>query len=245
MSKPYEPAAGRAGLDVILASGQRTRIPIDPLPFRIGRGPDNHLIVRDNRASRAHARVLTEGGRYVIEDLESRHGVWLNGQRIQRRATLNSGDSIHFGFQNAYLLHFTLSESAVSQILERLKTPEPRNGSSESMGRLQSLIELARSLQSPIASSDILAAVVDAAVSAIETERGFLLLWTNGGLQVAVARDARGRTLSSDEHNIPLELIDRALRDRRQPAYDDAKRGGKIILVAILQCDVRAAGAFR
>src|SRR4051794_11661586 len=120
MSENREPTPSRAGLDVVLASGQRTRIPIDPLPFRIGRGADNHLIVRDSRASRAHARIMIEGERYVIEDLKSRHGVWLNGRQVQRRAVLKNGDSIHFGFENSYLLHFTMAESVITQMLDRL-----------------------------------------------------------------------------------------------------------------------------
>src|SRR5689334_8668448 len=99
MSERRGPTPSSAGLDVLLASGQRTRIPIDPLPFKIGRGPDNHLIVRDSRASRAHARILIEGETYVIEDLKSRHGVWLNGRRVERRAVLKTGDSVHFGFE--------------------------------------------------------------------------------------------------------------------------------------------------
>ena len=199
---------------MVLASGQRTRIPLDPLPFKIGRGPDNHLIVRDSRASRAHARILIEGETYVIEDLKSRHGVWLNGRRVERRAVLNSGDSIHFGFENSYLLHFSLAESAVTRILDKLKTPETRPASSDALSRLQSLVEVARSLQNPIASSDILAAVVDAAISATRAERGFLLLWKDDQLEVAVARDASGRPLSSTELNVPLELIHKSLRER-------------------------------
>lgn len=214
MSEDRGPIPPRAGLDVVLASGQRTRIPIDPLPFRIGRGAENHLIVRDNRASRAHARILIEGDTYVIEDMQSRHGVWLNGRRVQRRAKLNNGDSIHFGFENSYLLHFTLGESAIMQMLDKLKAPEAKPGSSDALARLQSLVEVARSLQNPIASSDILAAVVDAAVSATRAERGFLLLWRGDQLEVVVARDASGRPLSSTELNVPLEIIHKSLRER-------------------------------
>ena len=126
---------------------------------------------------------------------------------------LNSGDSIHFGFENSYLLHFSLAESAVTRILDKLKTPETRPASSDALARLQSLVEVARSLQNPIASSDILAAVEDAAISATRAERGFLLLWKHDQLEVAVARMQR-RPLSSTELNVPLELIHKSLRER-------------------------------
>src|SRR6185369_5395755 len=48
--------AGSASVIVVDTSGQRTRIEIKPVPFRIGRQPDSHLILRDSRASRNHAQ---------------------------------------------------------------------------------------------------------------------------------------------------------------------------------------------
>ena len=49
-----------AALVVLHPSGQRTRTAIETLPFLVGRQPDNHLVLRDNRASRTHARIIAE-----------------------------------------------------------------------------------------------------------------------------------------------------------------------------------------
>ena len=78
-----------------------------PIPFLIGRQGDNHLVLRDNRASRSHARIVSENGNYFVEDLNSRHGVYVNGQRIKRHK-LAASDRIDFGFQDSYRLVFTL-----------------------------------------------------------------------------------------------------------------------------------------
>ena len=78
------PSLPPAALLVLSPSGQRTRVPLEPLPFLLGRQPDNNLVLRDNRASRQHARIVAENGSYVIEDLSSRHGTWVNGERIAR-----------------------------------------------------------------------------------------------------------------------------------------------------------------
>jgi phosphoserine phosphatase RsbU/P len=67
---------------VIDPNGHRTRVRIDPIPFRIGRQPESDLIIRDTRASRTHARILFEQGEYVIEDCGSRHGTYVNGKRL-------------------------------------------------------------------------------------------------------------------------------------------------------------------
>src|ERR1700674_1751693 len=90
-------------------SGNRSRVPIDPLPFLIGRQGDNHLVLRDNRASRSHARIVAEQGEYFVEDLKSRHGVYVNGQQVKRHKLVDA-DRIDFGFQDSYRLVFTFEE---------------------------------------------------------------------------------------------------------------------------------------
>ena len=90
-----EPAPALAGLEpasliVIDPNGHRTRVPLAPLPFRIGRQADNDFVVRDSRASRLHARIVAENGKYTVEDAGSRHGTFVNGKRIQKQALANS-----------------------------------------------------------------------------------------------------------------------------------------------------------
>src|SRR5262245_27637424 len=93
------PAAGAASLVVVDPNGHRTRVPLDPVPFHIGRQPESHLILRDSRVSRAHARILVENAHYVLEDCASRHGTFVNGHRV-KRAVLSNSDKIEFGAQD-------------------------------------------------------------------------------------------------------------------------------------------------
>src|SRR5579862_9479518 len=108
-----------AVLLVLHPSGQRTRTPISPLPFTIGRQADNQLVVRDNRASRNHARIVADKGHYVVEDLNSRHGTWVNGQRISRHILRNS-DRIDLGVQEGYQLSFTLESGDLHRLLDQM-----------------------------------------------------------------------------------------------------------------------------
>ncbi len=82
-----------ASIIIIEPSGHRSRMEVKPLPFTIGRQADNHLILRDSRASREHARIVREGGEYKIEDCGSRHGVYVNGKRVESHV-LHSSDRI-------------------------------------------------------------------------------------------------------------------------------------------------------
>src|SRR5271166_4858603 len=104
-----------ASLLVLAPSGQRTRVALETLPFLLGRQPDNNLVLRDNRASRQHSRIIAENGSYVIEDLNSRHGTWVNGERVARHVLRNS-DRIDFGVRESFQLTFTLEHAEISRI---------------------------------------------------------------------------------------------------------------------------------
>jgi pSer/pThr/pTyr-binding forkhead associated (FHA) protein len=71
-------------------------VPIGNRPVSIGRSPDNDIPVDNLAVSTYHARVYYEGGRLVVEDLDSLNGTFVNDLRIER-ATLHDGDSIWIG----------------------------------------------------------------------------------------------------------------------------------------------------
>jgi len=85
----------------------------------IGRQPDNHLVLRDNRASRNHARIISENGEYFIEDLKSSNGVHVNGTVISRHKLANA-DRIEFGVQDSYQLIFRLEEGEIDRLVNRI-----------------------------------------------------------------------------------------------------------------------------
>lgn len=45
----------------------------------LGRSPDNDIVLRDSSVSRRHAQILRRGDRFLIQDLGSRNGTWING----------------------------------------------------------------------------------------------------------------------------------------------------------------------
>ena len=202
-------------LVVVQPSGNKTRLPLAPVPFQIGRQADNHLVLRDNRASRSHARIIAENGEYFVEDLGSRHGVYVNGERVTRQRLTNS-DRIDFGFQDSYKLIFTLEEDEIHKILDQISVPAVTGAGN--LAKLRALVEVARALQSSLSTQDVLAAVVDAALAVTGAERGFLLLRKNSDadLDVSVARDRNGAPLASTELKVPMSVINRALRTRRE-----------------------------
>ncbi|MEJ2734447.1 MAG: FHA domain-containing protein, partial [Anaerolineae bacterium] len=72
------------------------RHPLSPEGTSIGRSRDSDIHVAAERASRRHARIELQQCVYVILDLDSANGTFVNGQRISRQA-LSNGDEILIG----------------------------------------------------------------------------------------------------------------------------------------------------
>ena len=205
--------ARAASLIVINPSGNQIRVPLHPLPFSIGRQSDSHLVLRDNRASRNHARIVAEHGELFIEDLNSSNGVYVNGTVISRQKLANS-DRIEFGVQDSYTLIFNFDEGGIDKLLDRFSASN-RTGSGGELSKLRALGEVARTLRNALSTDDVLAAVVDAALAVTNSERGILLLRRGDDLDIRVARNRLGLTVPNKNLDIPLAAIQKALRNRR------------------------------
>jgi serine phosphatase RsbU (regulator of sigma subunit) len=219
---PGFPRAAPASLVVIDPNGHRTRMPIDPLPFLIGRNPENQLILRDSRVSRTHASIVFEDGEYVLRDCESRHGLYVNGQRVSRHALRNS-DRIEFGAQDSYALVFALDGVELKRLMEQVgaaaagpRGAQPLPGLGGNLPKLRAILDLARTMQSSLSIDDVLASVVDAALAVTGAERGFLLLRSGARLETRVARRRDGRRLEDSDLQVPREVLRRALERRRE-----------------------------
>jgi len=78
------------------AATDGTTIPIVEAEYLVGRHSDAGIRLSDPGVSSFHARIFRGPDGYVIEDLKSRNGVWLNGSRVFH-AVLKSGDTVRLG----------------------------------------------------------------------------------------------------------------------------------------------------
>lgn len=65
----------------------------------IGRDSTNEVVINDSEISRRHARLTFQGGKYVLEDLGSTNGTFVNGQRLAGPRVLKAGEVVSFGEQ--------------------------------------------------------------------------------------------------------------------------------------------------
>ena len=84
----------------------------------MGREPDNDIIVENLLVSGYHARIDPAGREYVLTDLQSKNGTFVNGERVTS-TKLKDGDQILIG---KHTIVFTLSQE---EIQEDQKLTEP------------------------------------------------------------------------------------------------------------------------
>jgi pSer/pThr/pTyr-binding forkhead associated (FHA) protein len=73
--------------------------PLEGEQLTIGRDSSNGVAINDSEVSRKHSRLSFQGGKYVLEDLGSTNGTFVNGQRLSGPAVLKPGDVVSLGEQ--------------------------------------------------------------------------------------------------------------------------------------------------
>jgi DNA-binding NtrC family response regulator/pSer/pThr/pTyr-binding forkhead associated (FHA) protein len=159
---------------------------------RIGRNPENAIVLADTLVSRQHAEIRFDGQAAVIEDIGGKNPVRVNGEEVHRRPLVH-GDRISIG---SFELVFdcpeqppslrvvkdggTLTPSATGMILDSASvTFERRGGSDVPPGekeyhRLTRLYRLSEELLQATDEEELYDVVLAAAAEETRAERGFL-----------------------------------------------------------------------
>src|SRR5690606_36526954 len=74
----------------------RPLIPFERRLLRLGRDDGMDVVVDDAQASRQHAEIWRTGPLFLIKDLQSTNGVYVNGAKVQETA-VQPGDLIRIG----------------------------------------------------------------------------------------------------------------------------------------------------
>lgn len=106
---------------VLLQDGQAVPCPLTVEETILGRHPECQIQLNSNMVSRKHARVLRKGDTYILEDMGSGNGTFVNGKKIEGPTELIHNDRIKLG---PILLRFEGPESAkVAAVEDTNKLP--------------------------------------------------------------------------------------------------------------------------
>lgn len=182
---------------VFLIEGTEQRmLKLDPLPFTVGRLPENSLVLTQPFVSRSHAKIDIVGDNYVLFDTGSRHGTYVNGLRIERHV-LAPRDRMQFGSLQAPSLVFgDEAPERVSTQHDLLSKLHSLTENTSELGKLRWLLDAARDLNNAGAVESVLASLIEATLTLTHAERGYVLLaGPNGQLALAAGRDSDGNRL--------------------------------------------------
>jgi hypothetical protein len=78
------PATSSTAKRLVITSGAKAgmELPLGSEPLTIGRSSESGLVIRDDYTSTHHARLLLWGEDWVLQDLDSTNGTFLDGQRV-------------------------------------------------------------------------------------------------------------------------------------------------------------------
>ena len=91
--------------------GKRTPLPLVRDEYSIGRGEENTVRLTERNISRRHASLRHESSGWVVSDMSSRNGSYVNGVRLVGEHTVTEGDIVQVG---DYRLAFTDEELAAT-----------------------------------------------------------------------------------------------------------------------------------
>lgn len=166
----------------------------------IGRGSER-LPLSDNTVSRRHAELHPRGNEWILKDLGSSNGTWVNGIRVSNTYNLKLGDQIRvgrsllvFGAQpgvarvNGRNLSLAGEEAGMDSAIMHavsgnedsmvLAVPEP---AAAAMASLRILYQLSAALGSTFNSDQIFDVIMDLVFETVKADRGFILLLDDSG----------------------------------------------------------------
>ncbi len=225
-----------ARLEITDQTGQTRVLPLDDDRLTIGRSHGNTLVLDGAQISRRHAEIVNEGDRFVLRDLGSRAGIFVNDETVGDEHTLGHGDQIRIGRHTN--LRFRVGDAPVSSV----------HATSTAVGDLRqtaTLLEGLRALGTATVLDQVLAMVIDYAITLSGAERGFIMLVTpSGALEFTVGRGRRQATLPGDtfqtSQKIPKQVFGTGepllVADLRDELYAGAHEGTVSLGIRTVYC---------
>ncbi len=210
---------------VFVQGNEQRTINLDHSPFTVGRKVDKDLVIADPRVSRDHAIIITENGRFHVVDQGSKHGTFVNGERIQRQA-LEKNDRLEFGVRDIAYVIFNPQHATSNTAREFLSQISGMHISTETtdLEKLTLFLEAARKLNTTGVLDEILVTLLDATLKLTRAERGFVFLKTDTGeLRLAAGRSARGEPMLDDK-TISHSILEDALKSNSEFVITDTSQ---------------------
>jgi len=220
-----DPGSGVFPSLIYVQGNEQRSIVMNRTPFSVGRKVDKDLVIPDPRVSRDHALIVAENGDFFVVDQGSKHGTYVNGERVQRQK-LQRNDRVEFGVRDIAYVIFSPQHATSNTAREFLSQISGIQISTETtdLEKLTLFLEAARKLNTIGVLDEILVTLVDTTLKLIRAERGYVFLKDEeGNLRLAAGRNSKGEALLDDK-TISHSILDEALKSNSEFLFTDTSQ---------------------
>lgn len=202
---------------VLVQGNEQKNIILNRTPFSVGRKVDKDLVIADPRVSRDHAMIVLEPEGFFLVDQGSKHGTFINGERIQRQK-LERNDRLEFGARDSTYAIFNPARDTSNTAREFLSQISGIQISQEAtdLEKLTLFLEAARKLNTAGVLDEILMTMLEVTLRLTRAERGYVFLKEDdGSLRLAAGRNSKGEALLDDK-TISHSALEESLRSNSE-----------------------------
>ena len=219
------PGSGAFPILVFVQGNDQRTINLDHTPFTVGRKVDKDLVIADPRVSRDHALITSEDGQFCVVDQGSKHGTFVNGERVQRK-TLERNDRVEFGVREVSYVVFhphQASSNTAREFLSQISGIQLSTDSTD-LEKLTLFLEAARKLNTAGVLDEILITLLDATLKLTCAERGYIFMKAeDGSLSLSAGRNAKGEPLLDDK-TISHSILNEAIKSNSEFVITDTSQ---------------------
>jgi len=210
---------------VFVQGSEQKNIILNRTPFTVGRKVDKDLVIADPRVSRDHAQIMQEGVEFFLVDLGSKHGTFVNGERIQRQK-LERGDRLEFGARDSAYILFNpahATSNTAREFLSQISGIGIKTDTTE-LETLRLFLEAARKLNTSGVLDEILITMLDVTLQLTKAERAYVFLKDEEGkLRLEAGRNAKKEPLLDDK-TISHSILEESMRSNDEFLFTDTSK---------------------
>ncbi|MHC4400150.1 MAG: SpoIIE family protein phosphatase [Planctomycetota bacterium] len=200
----------------------------------VGRDRQCQIVIDDDSVSRRHARLKLGADGYVIEDLRSRNGTYVNGRKIEEPSPLEKDDRVEIG-----VTEFVFRPSGSSTRKKEPAAPDPdvlltidATGTEDTSvrvnaeGKLRAILQITKLLGSTLEIRRLLAKMLGGLFEMFpQADRGLVLLRRENRLVPAAVKNRHGRP---EKLQYSKTIVGKVVSERKAILSQDVARDHRV-----------------
>src|SRR5579872_6849220 len=225
MKTPKSSGSGVFPMLVMVQGNEQRNIVLNRTPFSVGRKVDKDLVIADPRVSRDHALIELEEDGFYLVDQGSKHGTFINGERIQRQK-LERNDRLEFGARDSSYAIFNPAHgtsNTAREFLSQISGIQIKQEATD-LEKLTLFLEAARKLNTAGVLDEILMTMLDVTLQLTRAERGYVFLKDEEGkLRLSAGRNKNKEPLLDDK-TISHSILEESMRSNSEFLLTDTSQ---------------------